>query len=60
MEGGEFGGDFCGSEEELEGFAGKVDARGEGVEGELFARRKRGARLGVVEDEAAVGQVARR
>ena len=38
VEGGEFGGDLRGGEEELEGFAGEVDAGGEGIVGELLAR----------------------
>ena len=53
VEGGELGCDFCRREEELEGFAGELDAGGEGVVGELLEERERGAGLAVVEGDAA-------
>ena len=43
MEGGELSCDFCWREEELEGFAGELDAGGEGIVGELLDERERGA-----------------
>ena len=43
VEGGEFGGDLGGGEEELEGFSGEGYALGEGVVGELLEWRQGGA-----------------
>lgn len=53
VEGGEFGGDLGGGEEELEGFSGEGYALGEGVVGELLEWRQGGAGKAVVEDDAA-------
>jgi len=55
-EGCEFGSDFGRGEEELEGFSGELDARGERVVGELFEERKCGAGLAIVEDDTAAGR----
>jgi hypothetical protein len=52
VERGKFGGGFARGHEELEGFAGELDAGSEGVVSELLEEGQRGAGLAVVKDEA--------
>jgi hypothetical protein len=56
VEAGEFGGCLAWSEEELEGFAGLLNARGKGIVGELFEPGEHGPGLPVIKDKPAVGR----